>query len=137
MINQSIYQRFLKEVIDDGMIAARSEYDPDISASELEGSLQGFEDCKGKTPEEIASIYLKAQMESRKYNPDEIKEDKKDEYQRLRCRVLEIEWVLNVVSGFLFLVLHQPPLIPVTARGMMKAINVVGNVLGQLEYAHE
>ena len=125
MIPPEIYRQFLEEVIHDGMIAARSDYDPDKKASELEGSLQGFEACKGKTPEEIYELYLGANKQSLNAYREEIE---RGEYWRIRCRALEIEWVLNVVSALRHLFL-EPPLIPVTARGMVKAIEVRGNIL--------
>ena len=124
MIPPEIYRQFLEEIIHDGMIAARSDYDPDKEASELEGALQGFEACKGKTPEEIYELYLEAEKQGR----DAYITILRGEHSRIRCKALEIGWVLNVVSALRHL-FFEPPLIIFTARGMMKAAKVMGNIL--------
>ena len=112
------YKTFLKRVIDEGIEAAKEDYKDD--PQKRDGSVEGFEACRGLKPHEL---YLLLQ-DSRNATQKAFREQAKD-YWRIRCREAEIEWVCNVVSAMLS---NQglTPLITPTARGVQKAASIVG-----------
>ena len=108
------YAQLLDRVIADGIAAARTDYadNPD----KLQGAVEGFEACRGKTPDEIVVLYTAAEQQAREHFGE-------DDYWRYRCAALEIEFVLNVLSVGLErpLLAHLP-----TYRGAMKYAAIVG-----------
>jgi len=118
------YESFLIEVIDGGMEAAGKDYagDSPSRTRKREGAIKGFEECRGKTPEELAAL-----LTSSNARTQEAYREQDDDYWYWRCRALEIEWVCNVVSAMLQnegrrpLAAHLP-----TARGVMRAAEIVG-----------
>ena len=110
----------LNHIIDDGIEAARADYAKPADKLKLDGSIRGFEDCRGKQPEQITVLIVSA---------NEIVTDKRREraadYWYWRCRALEIEWVANVLSNILMANRH-PPISMMTARGAMKAASIIG-----------
>ncbi len=120
------YHEFLDRVVNDGIEAAKKDYSRPDQESKLRGSIQGFEDCRGKSPTEIGEILKKADKRtfeaSIRVHEGEISDQ---EYWAVRCRELEIEWVANVVSAML---MNQglPVIVVPTARGAMKASEIVG-----------
>ena len=120
------YQQFLERVVNDGIEAVRKDYSRPEQEPKLRGSIQGFEDCRGKSPIEIGELIKQASRRtfeaSIRVHEDEISDG---EYWVVRCRELEIEWVANVVSAML---MNQglPVIIAPTARGAMKAAEIVG-----------
>jgi hypothetical protein len=113
-----IYGEMLDRVIVDGIAAAVADYDRADQENQRDGSVRGFNDCRGKTPEEL--IVLLGEAESR---ATEAHFANRDDYWYWRCRALEVEWVCNVVSAALRIQLagHLP-----TARGAIKAAEIVG-----------
>jgi hypothetical protein len=119
------FRAFLDRVIDDGIAAARADY---REGPKLEGSVEGFEDCRGKGPTELRDLLAEARQETvkaRRAIGDESDQALVDAYWRIRCRELEIEWVCNVASAAL---MNQGlrVIVPPTARGVMKAAEIVG-----------
>ncbi len=108
------YQDLLARVIGDGIEAARVDYRP---GPELDGSVAGFEACRGRTPEQLAALLQEARLEARR--------GQAGDYWFWRCRELEVEWVCNVVSAAL---LNQglPVIVTPTARGVFKAAEILG-----------
>lgn len=120
------YTEALSSIIDQGMEAARKDYDREDQKSKLEGSLEGFERCRDKTPQQLKEVLDSAKVSTYQALHDS-HEDKitTDQYWKIRCCEAEIEWVCNVVSS----ILHNqglPTIITPTARGMMKAAEIVG-----------
>lgn len=107
------YETFLELVITEGISGAERDYANPHNRNHpkmLEGSLKGFEACRGKSPIELKELFNrslidmeKARMESPKY------------YWKYRCFSAEVEWVCNCVSIAL-VIQNCPPIIPPTAR---------------------
>lgn len=120
------YDEFLTRIIDDGIEAARKDYKRPEQRAKLSGALEGFETCRDKNPEELSVLLKAAQRKTRiarsRVNEGEIGVD---DYWRIRCCEAEIEWVCNVVSAML---VNQgtPPIITPTARGALKAAEILG-----------
>ena len=62
----------------------------------LDGSLKGFEECRGKGPAELEELLGVARTRMAEAFTDDAKD-----YWYWRCRESEIEWVCNVVSAAL------------------------------------
>lgn len=116
------YGDFLTRVIDDGIAAARRDYAGDADARRLkrEGAILGFENCRGLQPEELLALLTEANERATRAHRNE-----DGYYWYWRCRALQIEWTCNVVSAAL-LNEGKPTIVPPTARGMMKAAEILG-----------
>ncbi len=116
------YDAFLTQVIDAGVKAAEADYagDDGNKAQQRKGSIQGFEECRLKTPAELALLLQDATDDSERAFGE-----RAGDYWYWRCRTLEIEWVCNCVSAVLYNE-RRPTIIPPTARGMMRAAEIVG-----------
>lgn len=113
-------EEFLNRVIDDGIAAVKKDYRQPHQKEKRDGSIAGFEACRGKTLLELNEL-LQASHTSTADAHDRRAKD----YWWFRCYELEVEWVCNCVSALL---VNQglPPIIVPTARGMMKAAGIVG-----------
>ena len=116
------YDDFLIRIIDDGIEAAKADYTKPEESHKLEGSLAGFELCRGQSPTELLSLFYDARSEVSRLLREQA--DLKT-YWYAVCREAEIEWVCNCVGAML---VNQgiEPVAPVMARGAMKAAEVVG-----------
>lgn len=116
------YKQFLDSIIDQGIEAAKQDYE---EGQKLEGAIAGFEVCRNKLPHQLLSLLREAKLETRSARNPETKKDNVEEYWYWRCRELEIEWICNVMSAGL---LNQglPTIIQPTARGMIKAAEILG-----------
>jgi hypothetical protein len=115
------YDDFLKRVIDDGIEAAKADYDKPEEKERLEGSIEGFEACRGKDPAALFRLLQQARRRTA-----EAHNGRSDFYWRIRCFEAEIEWICNVISasmtnsGF-------PPIVPVTANGIAQAARILAD----------
>lgn len=98
------YDEFLTEVIDLGIASAKEDYKND-KPDHLEGSIAGFEACRGKNPNELLEVW----KESAEYMNKAFME-RATNYWYFRCYQLEVEWVMNGVSAILVNE-GQPPLL--------------------------
>jgi hypothetical protein len=119
----------LARVIDDGIAAARRDYTKPRQKAMLEGSIEGFEACRACDFELLPDLLIRARNETlaahRLSQEQEESPPDVDAYWRVRCYELEVEWVCNVVSAVLVNQGEQPIITP-TARGVMKAAEIVG-----------
>ena len=114
------YLEFLERVIDDGLAAAKIEYAND--PPKLHGAIAGFEMCREMSPAMLAQVLTAArQIRGEKRAGS----DPLDAYWKSRCAELEVEWVCNVVSAALVNE-GREPIVPPTARGTMKAAEILG-----------
>ena len=125
------YDEFLTQVIDGGVAGVRKDYVDDIS--KREGSVAGFEACRGKQPVELRAVLTLA----RKQANDAFwasQEGQKDpdgrgkgpnHYWYWRCFELEVEWVCDVVSALL-MNSGLGMIVPPTCRGVAQAAEIVG-----------
>ena len=123
------YSDFLNRVIDEGIEAARADYTKPEQKEMLEGSLKGFEACRGKDIKELLALLIKAQADTQRAFREQVAD-----YWRVRCREGEIEWVCNVMSAALSNT-GLEPIVPVTARGMMRAAEILAD--GGLQISDE
>lgn len=117
---------YLNQIINEGIDAARRDYTKPRDASKLKGSIAGFEACRGLQPLEIAVLLNTCQDKTRiGLHDSHANRITTDEYWEIRCFELEVEWVANCVSAVL---MNQglPVIVNPTARGMMKAAEIVG-----------
>lgn len=118
----------LNQIIDDGIEAARADYTKPDQRLQLEGSIQGFEECRGKTPSQIAALIDEANARDFEQARDvNERGGPAEQYWFWRCRTLEIEWVANVL-GNVMLANNIEPLSRrlLTYRGAMKAAEIIG-----------
>jgi len=123
------YNDFLAQVIREGIMAAAMEYNQPAQVHKLQGSLEGFESCYEKPPEELGVELLLANEAADRFfwNRDDAtdKEENLQQYWRFRCKALEIEYVCNVVSAML---MNEglPTIIQPTSRGVRRAAEIIG-----------
>lgn len=112
------FESFLNRIIDAGLAAARKDYadKPD----KLSGAVAGFEACRWKNSAELLGLLATARKEQSAAHLRHA-----DDYWHYACYAAEVEWVCNCVSAALVNV-GIDPITPVTARGMMKAAEVLG-----------
>jgi hypothetical protein len=82
----------LNRIIDDGIETARANYTRPDQKLMLVGAIKGLEECRGKTPAEIAALITEAEADAFRAAADD-----PTNYWFWRCRVLEIKWVANVL----------------------------------------
>lgn len=119
------YTEFLDRVISDGIEAAKEDYKE--GDNRRDGSIQGFINCKGKLPHELADLLAESRKKANEIFIRSNDGDQKDvdEYWYYQSIALEIEWVCNSVSaGLLYSGLE--PMIAPTCRGMMNAARILG-----------
>lgn len=115
------YLVFLDKIIEAGMEAARADYAKPEDANKLRGSLDGFEACRGKSPQEIPALLAEARTcEIIAHGREDI-----ERYWEVVCRTSEIEWVANVLSAFLGFS-GQPVIVTPTVRGVLCAYRLLG-----------
>lgn len=117
------YDDFLTRVIEDGIESAKR--DPDLIAhpKRLEGAIEGFEACRGKTIHELHGLHNKS--ENACFRAQNNADANLEDYWKLRYYSLQVEWVCNCVSA----IMHAqglPPIIPPTAQAYIKAAEIVG-----------
>lgn len=112
---------FLTAVIEKGITAARRDYTRPDQEQKLNGSIAGFEACRGKNPLELKDLLDAAGISV----SDAYRGDDKAQYWWYRCYQAEVEWVCNVISAALY---NQglPVIITPTCRGMITASEIVG-----------
>lgn len=114
------FDAFLTRVINEGIEGARVSYTSQAQKPKLDGSIAGFEACRGKSVSE-----LKLLLEASQTASEDARRGKERNYWWYRCYESEVEWVCNCVSAAL-MNSGQPPIIPPTARGLMKAASILG-----------
>ncbi len=116
------YMTFLGRVISDGVTAAEESYrdHPEKPKNEMKrrGAVAGFRACDGKTPGELLELLGEANRRAQE-------KFEEDDYWEHRCFALEVEWTCNVVSAMMANE-GKNPIVAVTARGMMKASEILG-----------
>ena len=117
------YEELLAKIIDAGIEAARADYAKRPDKPEmLEGSIAGFEACRGKSPDELAALWNRAERRGHFS-----RQEGKDDFWYWRCYAGEIEFCANVISVGLRQQ-GRPAILPwlPTARGAMQYAKIVG-----------
>lgn|SRR5512135_803704 len=94
------YLTALDAVIRRGIEGCKKTYRD--APSKLEGSIQGFEACRDKTPEELSKLLDEAhkQTEAARHQAHERKLSSQ-EFWKIRHMELQIEWTCNCMSVWL------------------------------------
>jgi hypothetical protein len=108
------YSDFTDKIIDAGIEAASKDYRsrPD----KLRGAMAGFNDCRGKSPDELRRLLSASSLALAKSLT-------LDDYAERSAYHAEVEWVCNCYSAVLASNGQEPIVIP-TARGTMKAMEI-------------
>ncbi len=120
---------FLERLFVGALAAATSDYKDDPAPNRRDGSIAGFEACRGLSAASLGELLVTSRAETdalrRKFYDNDDPESTTDKYWYQRCFELEVEWVCNVVSAIL---MNQglPPIVPPTAFGVMKAAELLG-----------
>jgi hypothetical protein len=118
------YDQLLDRIIADGLAEVRVAYADPKDHHKRDGAIEGFEACRGKLPDEIVALWTEVEKECAKIRAESITgDDHLRRYWKSRYKVLQIEFVLNVISVGLktSLLSHLP-----TYRGAMKYAEIVG-----------
>jgi hypothetical protein len=118
------YEQLLDRIISDGIAEVREAYADPKDHHKRDGAIEGFEACRGKTPIEIAALWVETERQSHTY----LREASDTEgYWRQRYKALQLEWACNVISVGLVQQGSGPLLgwLP-TARGALKFAEIVG-----------
>jgi hypothetical protein len=122
------YDQLLDRTITEGIAEVRKAYDDPKDHHKRDGAIEGFEACRGKTPEQIVDLWTEAEKACATIRAEI---DGGDEhlrrYWRARYKTLQIEFVCNVISVGL-ISNGQPPLLThlPTARGALQYARIVG-----------
>jgi hypothetical protein len=114
------HEEFLDRVIDEGIVAARRDYSRPDQKDKLEGSIAGFEACRGKSVLELKDLLDEANKSA---DASAHREDAR--YWYFRCQAAEIEWCCNCVSAVLYNE-GRPVIIQPTANAVMQVARIVG-----------
>jgi hypothetical protein len=114
------YEEFLDQLINKGIDGVEKHYPNEEQSHKREGSIAGFEACRGKNPVQLKQLLIEAGEER-----ETARQRRAKDYWHYRYKEVQIEFVCNAVSVCL-VNQGQTPIIPPTARGMMAAANVVG-----------
>ena len=109
----------LNAIVDDGIEEVRHTYLRPDQHDRLEGSIAGFEACRGLDDESLLTLRDQARIDTHEAMAAESRD-----YWRVRHRELQIEWTINVLSA----AMHAhglPPLAPPTMRGLLKASEIL------------
>lgn len=111
----------LNAIIDDGIEECRHTYLRPDQRQKLEGAIEGFEACRDRTDQELVDTLqryadlVRVKMEQRA-----------DTYWRHRMGMLQVEWVLNVLSAAAHAQGTPAPMAMHTARGTLRAAAILG-----------
>jgi hypothetical protein len=120
------YDQLLNRIISDGIAEVKQAYADPKEHHKRDGAIEGFEACRGKTPDQLVALWTDAEREAAQMRRDREPSDV-NAFWRCRYKALQIEWCLNVISVGLSkpLLAHLP-----TYRAAMKYAQIVG-ITGQ------
>lgn len=129
------WDELLNRIIDDGLAAVRADY-KDKPRWWLEGAVAGLEACRGKTPEQLGRLYVRARVvEHRAMHAacdiTRLTDVAHNRAWRVRTFMAEVEWVCNCISvllqesGLEPLASHLP-----TARAYLKMNEILTSRTG-------
>jgi hypothetical protein len=113
---------FTTAVIEAGLLSIEDDPQLQRHPKRMQGSREGFEACRGKSPNELRELLEQANTTSetaRRERTGDI-----EDYWRARYFALQVEWVCNTVSAVLMNE-DLPIIVPVTARGAINAAKIL------------
>lgn len=108
----------IEQIVDRGIEGVKVSYKSD--PKRLAGAINGLEACRGKSPLKLIPIW---QFSNKK--AFYARENNSPNYWFWRCRTMEIDWVLNNVSCFLYMNGIAFPW-QATSRGFMNVSSILG-----------
>jgi hypothetical protein len=116
----SLYNKFLTKVIEIGITAAQRDYTDPLK---IEGSIEGFNLCKGRWPEELQLILSNCRGKTKVAYVLNA-----EDYWKTRCCEAEVEWVCGCLSAFLRSEGISDPYVP-TARQWITTLEIKQQIL--------
>ena len=110
---------FLNAIIDDSIYEITISYTHPNQQTKKVGAIAGLEACRGKTDAELLTLRDDALIRTMTARGDD-----DTNYWWARCYELQVEWVLNVISAVCY-TKGLEVLVPVTAKGVLKAIDIL------------
>lgn len=113
-------QDFITRIIDDGIVAAKERYSHPNHKLKLDGSIKGFEACRGKTVVQLVRLLDMANLATK-----DSRENRLPNHRWYRYYQLQVKWVCVCVS----VVLVNEDLIPITCPtrlGFDKTVELIG-----------
>ena len=128
------FSKVLEKAIDDGIAEIKIHFSLPGNSNNLAGGIAGFEACKGATLEKLCELHNDANekvrrlLEKLECNKGSIKDSMN--YWYWRYYELQIEFIWNVMSSFLFLKREsssylKPDITSTTSRGIAKAARLI------------
>jgi hypothetical protein len=98
------HEYFLQTLVDDGIAAVTRNYAD--CPHKLEGSIAGFEACRGKSPGQPRELLTDCEAMDERLMKTALKDadlarDRLHDFWRLRCLIQEVRYLCNVVSAAL------------------------------------
>lgn len=115
------YKGLVNAICDDGETEVSRTYTRPEQQEKREGCLRGFQEARMT----VGAADLKALLDTAIHDREAARLHDSPHYWFWRCREAQIEWVTNVVSAAL-MTIQQPVIIQPTARGLMKAADILG-----------
>lgn len=118
----------LNAICDDAITEIPLAYPRPDQNNKREGAIAAFEDCRGKSDEEIQALLVQAQVHIHARTQSKPLHDRQTDiinYWYWRMYELQVEWVLNVLSAARA-ANGLVPLTAYTARGVLKAADILG-----------
>ena len=114
------FQEFLTQVIDEGIEATKVSYACPEQQYKLQGSIAGFEACRGRNTDELRELLAATATATQ-----DARRRKAFNYWWYRCYEAEVEWVCNCVSALLHYS-SMDTIVRPTSRGLMKMAKILG-----------
>jgi hypothetical protein len=114
------HEAFLEQMINEGIDSVRKHWPSPEQTHKREGSIAGFEACRGKNPAQLKELLIKAGEEREAAHRRGAKD-----YWYHRYYEIQIEYVCNAISVGL-VQQGQPPIVPPTYRGLKRVADIVG-----------
>lgn len=113
-------QDLLNAIVDDAMYEMRTTLLRPDQRNKLDGGMRGLEECRMLDDEGLLRLRRQADADL-----DQACEDRRPDWLWHRWRLVQIDWVLNVLSCAL-VANGRPPIAGHTQRGMLKVADILG-----------
>lgn len=113
-------QDLLNAIVDDAQSDLRMRLLCPDQRDKLEGGLHGLEECRMLDDDGILALRRLADADLDRANEQRLRN-----WMWYRWRVVQIDWVINVLSGA-YIANGRSPLTDPTERGMLKVADILG-----------
>ena len=121
------YVEFLHEVVERGIKSAQGDEILAKYPRRLKGSIDGFNACRCKTPEQLAQLLVEANRKTHNARLDAHDKDEEgaEAYWEQNYYGIQVDFVCNVVSAMLMNE-NKPVIVPPRASGVMVCAEILG-----------